>query len=148
MNKAFLHFLSIFWAYLMIFQSFTMLFTCFILKYDQIKYAKKWRNALLNLPLTHFSIALLKKNPNPDFWHPIRHYSIWKFYNWHLVRFCQIEFVSFLFSPLLISQYKIFKKELHLPSPFAKTGDLFWPDILKFHWFFYQGGANRKDWSK
>ena len=27
------------------------------------------------------------------------------------------------------TQFKIFKKELHLPSPFAKTGDLFWPDF-------------------
>ena len=27
------------------------------------------------------------------------------------------------------AQFKIFKKELHLPSPFAKTGDLFWPDF-------------------
>ena len=27
------------------------------------------------------------------------------------------------------SQFKIFKKELHLPSPSAKTGDLFWPDF-------------------
>ena len=28
------------------------------------------------------------------------------------------------------AQFKIFKKELHLPSPFAKTGNLFWPDFL------------------
>ena len=47
-----------------------------------------------------------------------------------------------------ISQFKIFKKELHLPSPFAKTGDLFWPDFPKFHFFVDQGGANRKDWSE
>ena len=47
-----------------------------------------------------------------------------------------------------IPQFKIFKKELHLPSPFAKTGDLFWPDFPKFRYFGYQGGVNPKDWSK
>ena len=41
-----------------------------------------------------------------------------------------------------------FKKELHLPSPFAKAGDLFWPDFPRFRFFVYQGVANRKDWSK
>ena len=49
---------------------------------------------------------------------------------------------------LVKSQFKIFKKELHLPSPFAKTGSLFWPDFPRFRFFVYQGGANRKDWSK
>ena len=46
------------------------------------------------------------------------------------------------------AQFIIFKKELHLPSPFAKTGDLFWPDFPRFRFFVYQGGANWKDWSK
>ena len=41
------------------------------------------------------------------------------------------------------TQFKIFKKELHLPSPFTKTGDLFWSDFPKF-----QGSANQRDWSK
>ena len=27
------------------------------------------------------------------------------------------------------TQFKTFKKELHLPSPFLKIGDLFWPDF-------------------
>ena len=39
------------------------------------------------------------------------------------------------------SQFKIFKKELHLTSPFAKTGDLFWTDFPKFHFFVDQGGC-------
>ena len=34
---------------------------------------------------------------------------------------------------------------IHIPSPFAKTGDLFWPDFPRFNFFIYQGGANRKD---
>ena len=46
------------------------------------------------------------------------------------------------------TQFKNFKKELHLPSPFAKTGDLFWPDFPKFHFFVDQGGAKWKDWSE
>ena len=46
------------------------------------------------------------------------------------------------------AQFKIFKKELYIPSPFAKTGDLFWPDFPKFCFFVNQGGANRKEWSK
>ena len=47
------------------------------------------------------------------------------------------------------TQFKIFKEELHLPSPFvAKTGNLFWSDFPRFRFFVYQGGANRKDWSK
>ena len=46
------------------------------------------------------------------------------------------------------AQFKIFKKELHLPSRFAKTGNLFWPDFPKFPSFVYHGGANWKDWSK
>ena len=37
------------------------------------------------------------------------------------------------------SQFKIFKKKLHLPSPFTKTGELFWPDFPKFHFFVDQG---------
>ena len=28
-----------------------------------------------------------------------------------------------------------YKKKLHLPSPFAKTNDLFWPDFPKLHFF-------------
>ena len=40
---------------------------------------------------------------------------------------------------LELAQFKIFKKELHLPSPFAKTGDLFWPDFPKFYFFVDQG---------
>ena len=31
--------------------------------------------------------------------------------------------------PKVRAQFKIFKKELHLPSRFAKTGNLFWPDF-------------------
>ena len=48
----------------------------------------------------------------------------------------------------LAAQFKFFKKELHLPSLFAKTGDLFWPDFPKFHILVDQEGANRKDWSE
>ena len=33
------------------------------------------------------------------------------------------------------------KKKLHLPSPFAKTDDLFWPDFRKLHFFVDQAGA-------
>ena len=47
-----------------------------------------------------------------------------------------------------LTQFKIYKKELHLPSPFTKTGNLFWPNFPRFHFFVYQGGANWKDWSK
>ena len=37
-----------------------------------------------------------------------------------------VQFKNFLHR----AQFKIFNKELvHLPSPFAKTGDLFWPDF-------------------
>ena len=40
----------------------------------------------------------------------------------------------------LLSQFKIFKKELlQLPSPFAKNGDLFWSDFPDFTFFVYQG---------
>ena len=39
----------------------------------------------------------------------------------------------------------LFKKELHLPSPFAKTGELFWPDFPRFRFFIYQG-KNRGFW--
>ena len=35
------------------------------------------------------------------------------------------------------TQFKIFKKELHLLSPFTKTGNLFWPDFPKFCFFVY-----------
>ena len=49
---------------------------------------------------------------------------------------------------LKMTQFKIFIKELHLPSPFAKAGDLFWLDFPKFHFFVDQGGPNRKDWSE
>ena len=27
------------------------------------------------------------------------------------------------------SLFKIFKKEIYLPSPFAKSDDIFWPDF-------------------
>ena len=49
---------------------------------------------------------------------------------------------------IAISQFKIFNKELDLLIPFAKTGDLFWPGFSRFRFFVYQGGSNRKDWSK
>ena len=39
------------------------------------------------------------------------------------------------------TQFKTLKKELHLPSPFAKTVYLFWPDFPKLHFFVDQGGA-------
>ena len=39
----------------------------------------------------------------------------------------------------LDTQFKIFRKEFHLPSPFAKTGYLFWPDFLEVRFFVYQG---------
>ena len=39
------------------------------------------------------------------------------------------------------SQFKIFKKELHLPSPFTKIGDLFWPDFPRFRFFCLSGGC-------
>ena len=37
------------------------------------------------------------------------------------------------------TQFKIFKKELHLPSPIAKTGDVFCQISQKLHFFVYQG---------
>ena len=42
-------------------------------------------------------------------------------------------------------QLKIFKKELHRPSEFAKTGELFWPDFPRSQFFVYNWGAKRKD---
>jgi len=41
--------------------------------------------------------------------------------------------------------FKIFKKELYLPSPFAKSGDIFWPDFPKFNFFDNQGVVNWED---
>ena len=46
------------------------------------------------------------------------------------------------------TRFKIFKKELHLSSPFAKTGDFFGHISPDFAFFVHQGGANQKDWSK
>ena len=46
------------------------------------------------------------------------------------------------------TRFKIFKKELHLPSPFTKTGNLFWPDFTEVRFFVYQEGPNQKNWSK
>ena len=43
----------------------------------------------------------------------------------------------------LSPQFKIFKKELHLPSPFAKTGDFFWPDFHRFRFFVNRGVRTR-----
>ena len=45
-------------------------------------------------------------------------------------------------------QFKIFRKELYLPSPFAKSGDLFWPDYPQIPLFCSSGGCDWKDWSK
>ena len=43
-------------------------------------------------------------------------------------------------------QFKIFKKELHLPSPFAQKVVTYFGQITpKFLFFVNQGGANRKD---
>ena len=70
LNKAFVHFLSIFFHNLMIVQIGWHRRHCDeILKNHHIwqKIGKKWRNALFNLPSTHFSA-----DSNSDFGYPFR----------------------------------------------------------------------------
>ena len=129
--------------------NFTLMnFSNFLFKSPLFNYC-----SLYGRMISHFSCTLdssciyFLKNPGFFFllfyaWLKNNNEQIWWIYKEIKLWYLLMRNLSHIFSSSL---FKIFKKELYLPSPFVKSGDIFWPDFPEFHIFDNQGCVNRKD---